>query len=388
MAYSPARQRVVLFGGHGGGGWLSDTWEWDGSDWIQRTSAVAPGPRIGAAMAEDPGGTVVLFGGGYNPGGRVQYLGDTWEWNGLWTQRMPATSPDPRAWPGIAFDARRRQVVLYGGSSLVYTGEFPRAMLFTDTWVWDGTRWTQQTPVNHPKRVYGWGNTSGWNSMAYDSGRDRVVFVGSYWDVFGIGYFEDWEWDGTDWTQRFPFSFPYARKDHALAYDERNFRIVMFGGQTPNRYVSETWEYYTLSPATYGSFGTGCAGTAGTPALRTASPFERPWIGGTLHVDVANVPAGNATAILVGASRSQWGAVGLPLSLAPIGMPGCSLLASPDVVLAIPNPAGTATLTLSVPNEPALIGQSFYNQAFVRDPGANFVGVTVSNGGAARIGAR
>jgi len=64
---------VVLVGGWG----LADTWEWDGSQWVQRTPATSPPPRWGGhAMAYDSlRGRVVLFGGsnGYN-----SYLGDTW----------------------------------------------------------------------------------------------------------------------------------------------------------------------------------------------------------------------------------------------------------------------------------------------------------------------
>ena len=56
MTYDAAAQRVVLFGGRGGAAGtvlLSDTWEWDGVEWRQRTPASTPPARQFSAMAYD-----------------------------------------------------------------------------------------------------------------------------------------------------------------------------------------------------------------------------------------------------------------------------------------------------------------------------------------------
>ncbi len=64
LAYDVARQRVVLFGGGGNTGVLSDTWEWDGSNWTQRAPTNSPSSRVYHAMAYDAARQrVVLFGG-------------------------------------------------------------------------------------------------------------------------------------------------------------------------------------------------------------------------------------------------------------------------------------------------------------------------------------
>ena len=47
---------------------------------------------------------VVLFGGAG--------VGDTWEYGTTWTERVPATSPSPRAEHAMVYDERRRRVVL------------------------------------------------------------------------------------------------------------------------------------------------------------------------------------------------------------------------------------------------------------------------------------
>ena len=66
LGYDSARGRVVLFGGiNDSTGYLSDTWEWDGNVWTQRTPAQSP-PARGVALAYDSArGRIVLF-GGYN----------------------------------------------------------------------------------------------------------------------------------------------------------------------------------------------------------------------------------------------------------------------------------------------------------------------------------
>ena len=79
---------------------------------LARTRA-APSPRSGMGMAYDAArGQVALFGGCCGDAG----LGDTWTWDGRrWTQRVPAHSPPPRAGLGMAYDAARGEVVLFGG---------------------------------------------------------------------------------------------------------------------------------------------------------------------------------------------------------------------------------------------------------------------------------
>ena len=72
----------------------------------------------------------VLF-GGMNGNGT---LGDTWTYDGTnWTRQSPASSPTARYGPGMTYDSTRRLVVLFGGYG---GGEL------SDTWTWDGSTWT------------------------------------------------------------------------------------------------------------------------------------------------------------------------------------------------------------------------------------------------------
>jgi len=143
MAYDSARERLVLFGGVGDLSDLSDTWEWDGSAWVERMPASSPSARYGHAMAYDSArGRVVLFGGFNNE--TNAYLGDTWEWDGTtWIEATPATAgPSARIWTAMAYDSARRRVVLFGGADA--TGGLG------DTWEWDGRKWVQRSPVTSP----------------------------------------------------------------------------------------------------------------------------------------------------------------------------------------------------------------------------------------------
>ena len=65
-------------------------------------------------MAYDPAiGQLVLFGG---VGANGNALGDTWTYNGTtWTLQSPPTSPGARALASMDYDPALGQLVLFGG---------------------------------------------------------------------------------------------------------------------------------------------------------------------------------------------------------------------------------------------------------------------------------
>ena len=92
---------------------LADTWEWDGNDWTQRSADHRRPRRAHShAMAYDLArGRVVLFGGGTQFGASH---GDTWEWDGNdWLLRS-TSGPSARCWHSMAYDIARQRVVLFG----------------------------------------------------------------------------------------------------------------------------------------------------------------------------------------------------------------------------------------------------------------------------------
>jgi hypothetical protein len=213
--------------------------------------------------------------------------------------------------------------------------------------------------------------------MAWDAARARTVVFGNLTAA--------WEWDGTDWVARPTSPTPPGRAGGALAYDPVRRRLVLFSGTSPP-FRDDTWEYGPVAPATWSTFGNGCAGSAGTPVLDQA-PGSLPWLGDTFVLRIATVPAAQAALVAFG-SRAQWGAVLLPLPLAPYGMPGCTLFAGGNVLLFAPGTGGVASVSVAIPNVAGLLGATIDAQAVVTDPGANAAGLVVTQAGTLTIGGR
>jgi CARDB len=130
MAFDPILGRTVLFGGRGTGR-LGDTWEWDGSNWTQESPSSAPFPRFFQSMAFDAQlGKTILFGGDYIRPYALGPSNDTWEFDGSqWIQDWTSSAPSPRAGQALVFDLSRSRVVLFGGTDETFSDPF-----FNDTW--------------------------------------------------------------------------------------------------------------------------------------------------------------------------------------------------------------------------------------------------------------
>ena len=68
------------------------------------------------------------------------------------------------------------------------------------------------------------------------------------------------------------------------------------------------------------------------------------------------------------------------LDLGVIGMPGCELYASLDVLVTVPLPGPLTTFPLAIPNVPALAGSLLFGQSAAFVPTANPLGIATSNG--------
>ncbi len=370
-AYDRGRGKFVIFGGSTSlrGGHMADTWEFRGTTWTQIKPAKSPSARNDAAMVYDSRQRRILLFGGRDANGTS--LNDTWTFDGkTWTQLKPMTSPPGRRDHALAFDSVRNRVVLYGG---FFAGLSIRA----DTWEFDGVNWTQRKPKTSPGPLVG-------NTLTYDEVRQRTVLF-SGWNGT-VQPRETWEWDGTNWTKRQPLRTPTGRSGHSAAYDWVRGRTLLVGGWDVG-FTNETWEYRTSQRAGYTAFGAGCRGSAGIPVL-AGVPGKGPWVGDTLQVRVTKLPSGVPAAMFLGFSNKTWGAIPLPLKLDGVGLTGCSLLVSPDLLGVLVNQNGSATWSAPLPNNVAFAGARFHNQALVFDRRANAFGAVLSNGGTAVIGVR
>jgi hypothetical protein len=141
-----------------------------------------------------------------------------------------------------------------------------------------------------------------------------------------------------------------------------------------------------LTSASYSIFGAGCASTTLPPAL---SATTLPKINTKFTLRVSNLAPFTVGILLFGLSDTTWNSVPLPLDLSFLGMNGCNLLVSWDVQdgpFSAPQTGGMVEMNYPMPNLRCLLGQAFYNQAWVIDAKANAFGVGTSNGGKGVIG--
>ena len=194
MTWDEARDNVVLFGGaHKQADdtivMFDDMWVFDGQAWTE-IAKDGPGARFGHAMAfDEKRRVVVLFGGETADGVKA----DTWEWNGVTWSRAAVSAaagdgPAARCFCRLVYDGNRGKVLMMGGRD-GYTGYKEK---YSDVWEWDGKSWTMLSATG-PDDIAG---------AAYDPVRGRVVVSGwgSLW-FFGpekttVSHASDYDGDG------------------------------------------------------------------------------------------------------------------------------------------------------------------------------------------------
>lgn len=202
------------------------------------------------------------------------------------------------------------------------------------------------------------GNTYGTTGWAFDTNYYfRVIYTPSSVDIWVNDQLE-FSVTGTFNPGRFAcYNFSQSRTE---------FQFPIAGGFNP--------------------VGTGCAGSEGTPYL--FSPVT-PYVGETLPLIVADVPSSSIVFLVLGGSNTTWGGTSLPVNLALVGAPGCTLYNSPDVLLAMGNFNGTAYLPFPIPT--GVVPSStpaFFVQALATDFGTNPLGLIFSNGAEVVVGIR
>jgi hypothetical protein len=125
------------------------------------------------------------------------------------------------------------------------------------------------------------------------------------------------------------------------------------------------------APLGVSTFGVGCAGSSGGVPRIGASKI--PVTGNTFPIHLSKSVANSSALCFLGFSNASWWGTPLPLPLGFLGLPGCALEISPDFVAAVATTSapsgGRATVTITLPFIPGLVGNSFYAQWYVVDPG-------------------
>ncbi|HEX6812672.1 MAG TPA: hypothetical protein VF384_13680 [Planctomycetota bacterium] len=164
-----------------------------------------------------------------------------------------------------------------------------------------------------------------------------------------------YRWNGANWSL-----VGSGRMRSLLALANGN---VVAGG-TLGTYSQAALATFTATcPATAVSFGAGCLGSGGLNEL-TATTL--PWTGTVFRSVATGMPANGLALGLVGFATSS-----IPLSsILPQGVPGCTLLVSPDLLeLHVPS-TGSVSTQLALPNTVVLAGQIFHQQVVPLELGA------------------
>lgn len=232
LVYDSRRGRVVVFGGLTATGYVSDTWEYDGANWIRINTPASPTPRDAYAAAYDTRRNVVVLFGGHRAFGAA--MNDTWEYNGVtWQQRTPPTTPAGRWYAPMVYDGRRGVMILFGGRAT-------DSSILNDTWEYDGTDWQQVITSQPPSPRSN-------HTMAYNCQRGEATLFG------GLGggnslLTDTWRFNGMSWQQVSTAQAPPGRLDTAMVYDAQRQKFGFFGGgywfpgQPQPTLFNDTWE--------------------------------------------------------------------------------------------------------------------------------------------------
>ena len=223
VAYDSESDRVVYFGGGSG----QETWTFDyGKDaWENKTPAVSPGVhRMGGLAYDSRSDRTVLF-GGTGDAGRTN---DTWSYDvnaNTWTELKPVVKPPARSEAAMAYDVRSDRILMCGG----YTDSGPAY----DGWTFDvgQTVWTY---------VSGAACQADGHSMAYDSGRDRVVLLSGQWP--GPSDILVYNASTPAWTLLNRSAMPMGRQAGTIVYDGASDHLILFGGRGGTE-LDDTWSY-------------------------------------------------------------------------------------------------------------------------------------------------
>lgn len=261
MAYDPSGSYIILFGGIGPHGQilgdfgsvffklsiaLYPAWA-PASIPTQLVPARAPLGRFGASMAYDPAGQyVLLFGGclqtGLSTCGPLSAASDTWTFfNGTWHWICTGCGPSARWDAGLAYDEHDGYFLLLGGCSAT-SPTCSGTSVFGDYWKYTSSGgWKSLGSFS--------GGARGDASLVYDSSDGLIVLYGGIGCTAGVCG-DSWTYSAGTWSSVLVPGQLGARFGAAAAYFAApgSSYVLLFGGQTSARAIkSDTWEFTVAS---------------------------------------------------------------------------------------------------------------------------------------------
>ena len=150
------------------------------------------GTRRGHAMTYDPISRGVVLFGDTSGDAKDPEPRSLWTWDGAVWRCLSRDGPPGRDAPELAFDAERKKLILFGGRTRIADRQF---RVLTDTWEWDGARWTLVDSVGAgPRRLH--------QVLAYDPSRRAVILHGGLnTEDRGRALSDTWRWTGARWEE-------------------------------------------------------------------------------------------------------------------------------------------------------------------------------------------
>lgn len=272
LAYDPERRLVVSFGGVDVSGRVTaDLWGWNGEAWIcvASSGSSGPSPRTAAIIAYDVGRRVLVLYGGR---GRNGSLTDTWELGDSGWSLKSEAGPTDLPHGALAYDAASGGVLMYHG----VVEDAPQRK----TWLWNGAAWSEQAvgpdrqypnammPSETGRRamlmtarpseagsfegtLYAW-DGEGWDGVLVRGGHpvfspqapvarnaDQVLLFAGFEASREV---TTWIFNGQVW-RRYAGVSPTRRKGAQMAFDNRRSVIVIHGGDDGSQVLNDTWEW-------------------------------------------------------------------------------------------------------------------------------------------------
>jgi len=175
----------------------------------------------------------------------------------------------------------------------------------------------------------------------------------------------------------------FLAQDDSNSGGNQNFKLVPWqaiaNSVSPPLPIDATYDALGVHrAATANAYGSGC----GSPALGfVPDPNGRPLLGQSGSATIVDAPTPLA-AVALGWNNQFFSTLPLPLPLDVIGMPGCTLLQSTDILGlgTTPLTSSTCSFSLAIPSATGLIGTHLYMQAYAFAPGVNPLQLVISNG--------
>jgi hypothetical protein len=273
---------------------MSCTWNFPGGGGV--TNGLYTGRRFYGTCFDRNLNKVLLVGGEHDG---TTVFDDTWAYVAAipYVQVATAISLTPRSYPSVAWHHGSLRTVLFGGSDIHGNPQ-------QDTWTFDGTDWTAESPTLVPAATFAGGG------MVTDPVSDVCIMIGA--DTADPSHtLQTWSWDGTNWTQLAPATSPAGVEftgECAFAWDDAHGYAILLSSQTLSTWKWDGTNWTLLAPATSpsapaGSFASQLAYHPGLGALHFHELTAGDWYWDDATSNwialVPTAPDGNAISQLV-----------------------------------------------------------------------------------------